>query len=81
MTQPYINAEVSAGGIPHWVTSEVAGHLRTNNTDYAAAWEPYIDAVADMLVKGGWEVGDKTGGPVIAVQVRFHSSFMLALQY
>ncbi|KAG9092038.1 hypothetical protein FS749_016050 [Ceratobasidium sp. UAMH 11750] len=66
---PYINAEVSAGGIPHWVTSEVAGHLRTNDTAYAAAWEPYIDAIADILVKGDWQVGDKTGGPVIAVQL------------
>ncbi|KAG8744231.1 hypothetical protein FRC10_010593 [Ceratobasidium sp. 414] len=61
---PYINAEVSAGGVPHWVTSEVAGHLRTNNTEYAAAWEPYIDAIADILVKGDWQVGDKTGGPL-----------------
>ncbi|CAE6501709.1 unnamed protein product [Rhizoctonia solani] len=66
---PYINAEVSGGGIPHWVTSEVAGHLRTNNTDYARTWEPYIDAIADNLVKGNWQIGDKTGGPVIAVQL------------
>ncbi|CUA67195.1 beta-galactosidase, putative [Rhizoctonia solani] len=66
---PYINAEVSGGGIPHWVTSEVSGHLRTNNTDYTRTWEPYIDAIADILVKGNWQVGDKTGGPVIAVQL------------
>ncbi|QRW10069.1 glycoside hydrolase family 35 protein [Ceratobasidium sp. AG-Ba] len=66
---PYINAEVSAGGIPHWVTSEVSGHLRTNNTDYAAAWEPYVDAIADIVEKGNWQIGDKTGGPVIAVQL------------
>jgi beta-galactosidase GanA len=25
---PYINAETTAGGIPHWVTSRVAGELR-----------------------------------------------------
>ncbi|CAE6463948.1 unnamed protein product [Rhizoctonia solani] len=66
---PYINAEVSGGGIPHWVTSEVAGHLRTNNTDYTHTWEPYIDGIADILVKGNWQIGDKTGGPVIAVQL------------
>ncbi|KAG8689056.1 hypothetical protein FRC11_004226, partial [Ceratobasidium sp. 423] len=66
---PYINAEVSGGGIPHWVTSETAGHLRTNSTDYARTWEPYIDAIADILVKGNWQIGDKTGGPVIAVQL------------
>ncbi|KAG9119184.1 hypothetical protein FRC07_005939 [Ceratobasidium sp. 392] len=66
---PYINAEVSGGGIPHWVTSEVSGHLRTNNTNYAVTWEPYIDAIADILVKGKWQIGDETGGPVIAVQL------------
>ncbi|CAE6362056.1 unnamed protein product [Rhizoctonia solani] len=67
--QPYINAEVSGGGIPHWVTSETSGHLRTNSTDYTRAWEPYVDAIADILVKGNWQIGDKTGGPVIAVQL------------
>ncbi|CEL57170.1 hypothetical protein RSOLAG1IB_08403 [Rhizoctonia solani AG-1 IB] len=66
---PYINAEVSGGGIPHWVTSETSGHLRTNSTDYTHTWEPYIDAIADILVKGNWQIGDKTGGPVIAVQL------------
>ncbi|ELU41238.1 glycoside hydrolase family 35 protein [Rhizoctonia solani AG-1 IA] len=63
--QPYINAEVSGGGIPHWATSEISGHLRTNSTDYTRAWEPYVDAIADILVKGNWQIGDKTGGPVI----------------
>ncbi|QRW22851.1 glycoside hydrolase family 35 protein [Rhizoctonia solani] len=66
---PYINAEVSGGGIPHWATSEISGHLRTNSTDYTRAWEPYVDAIADILVKGNWQIGDKTGGPVIAVQL------------
>ncbi|CAE6444221.1 unnamed protein product [Rhizoctonia solani] len=63
------NPPFSGGGIPHWVTSEVAGHLRTNNTNYARAWEPYVDAIADILVKGNWQIGDTTGGPVIAVQL------------
>ncbi|KAF8734557.1 Beta-galactosidase, domain 3, partial [Rhizoctonia solani] len=66
---PYINAEVSGGGIPHWATSEISGHLRTNSTDYTHAWEPYVDAITDILVKGNWQIGDKTGGPVIAVQL------------
>ncbi|KAG9119999.1 hypothetical protein FRC07_004686, partial [Ceratobasidium sp. 392] len=62
---PYINAETSAGGIPHWVTTEVAGHLRTNASDYAAAWAPYVKAIS-AAVKG-YQVSE--GGPVVAIQV------------
>ncbi|QRW00634.1 glycoside hydrolase family 35 protein [Ceratobasidium sp. AG-Ba] len=62
---PYINAETSAGGIPHWVTAEVAGHLRTNASDYAAAWAPYVKAVSEVVK--GYQVNE--GGPVVAIQV------------
>ncbi|KAF8871081.1 hypothetical protein BD779DRAFT_1680647 [Infundibulicybe gibba] len=41
---PYINAETSAGGITHWATSEVAGTLQTNATDWKAARQPFIKA-------------------------------------
>lgn len=57
--------ETTAGGIPHWVTSEVAGHLRTNDTDYHATWVPYIDAVSEITRKN--QITE--GGPVIAMQV------------
>ncbi|KAF8321219.1 glycoside hydrolase family 35 protein [Clavulina sp. PMI_390] len=62
---PYINAETTAGGIPHWVTSTVAGHLRTNDTAYREAWTPYIREIA--RVSRGYQVSE--GGPIIAVQV------------
>ncbi|KAL0951693.1 hypothetical protein HGRIS_008369 [Hohenbuehelia grisea] len=47
---PYINAEVSAGGIAHWVTSEVAGELRSNATDYKESWQAYIKGVINATV-------------------------------
>ncbi|KAI0671257.1 glycoside hydrolase superfamily [Trametes maxima] len=62
---PYINAETTAGGIAHWATSEVAGTLRTNATDWTAAYEPYIDGI----IKGTLPNQVTSGGPVLAVQV------------
>ncbi|KAI0313595.1 glycoside hydrolase family 35 protein [Amylostereum chailletii] len=62
---PYINAETTAGGIAHWVTSEVAGLLRTNATDYTAAWKDYIAGITEQTVHN--QISE--GGPVIAVQI------------
>ncbi|KAJ3919581.1 glycoside hydrolase family 35 protein [Lentinula edodes] len=61
----YINAETTAGGIAHWITSEVAGTLRTNASDYREAWTPYIQAIASKI--RGNEITD--GGPVILLQI------------
>ncbi|KAJ7141923.1 glycoside hydrolase family 35 protein [Mycena crocata] len=62
---PYINAETTAGGLPHWVTSQVKSELRTTAPDWKAAWTPYIQAIInqtrDHLVSNG--------GPVVAIQV------------
>ncbi|KAF8752797.1 Beta-galactosidase, domain 3 [Rhizoctonia solani] len=76
---PYINAEVSGGGIPHWATSEISGHLRTNSTDYTRAWEPYVDAIADILVKGNWQIGDKTGVLSLLSRSQVQAPYMAAL--
>ncbi|KAG1850871.1 glycoside hydrolase family 35 protein [Suillus subluteus] len=62
---PYINAETTAGGIAHWVTSEVAGELRTNATDWRAAWQDYLQGVITETVP--YQVTQ--GGPVIAIQI------------
>ncbi|KAJ7092896.1 glycoside hydrolase family 35 protein [Mycena belliarum] len=62
---PYINAETSAGGIAHWVTAEVAGRLRTNDSDWSAAWQAYIDGI----VRETAPYQLSRGGPVIAVQL------------
>ncbi|KAF7311208.1 BetaGal-dom2 domain-containing protein [Mycena kentingensis (nom. inval.)] len=62
---PYINAETSAGGIAHWITSEVAGRLRTNDSDWTEAWRDYIDAVVRETAP--YQI--HRGGPVIAMQI------------
>ncbi|KAG6845067.1 hypothetical protein H0H87_001129 [Tephrocybe sp. NHM501043] len=62
---PYINAETTAGGIAHWATSEVAGTLRTNATDWHAAWQAYIQGIIDVTAPN--QITE--GGPVIAIQV------------
>ncbi|KAJ6552812.1 glycoside hydrolase family 35 protein [Mycena capillaripes] len=61
----YINAETTAGGIAHWATSEVAGTLRTNATDWRAAWEDYVQGIIAQTAPN--QINN--GGPVIAIQV------------
>ena len=58
-----MNAEVTAGGIPHWVTSQVVGILRTNDTDYRATWQEYMAAVINTTVPNQIT----NGGPVIGM--------------
>ncbi|KAF8182624.1 glycoside hydrolase superfamily [Pholiota molesta] len=62
---PYINAETTAGGIAHWATSEIAGQLRTNATDWNAAWQAYIQGIIEVTAPNQIS----SGGPVIAIQV------------
>ncbi|KAJ7022668.1 glycoside hydrolase family 35 protein [Mycena alexandri] len=62
---PYINAETTAGGIAHWATSEVAGTLRTNATDWQAAWQAYVQGIIAQTAPN--QISN--GGPVIAIQV------------
>ncbi|KAL0566470.1 hypothetical protein V5O48_015544 [Marasmius crinis-equi] len=62
---PYINAETSAGGLAHWVTTEVAGHLRSNDSDYREAWTPYIEGIVREAVPHQI----MNGGSIIALQV------------
>ncbi|KAF9073660.1 glycoside hydrolase family 35 protein [Rhodocollybia butyracea] len=62
---PYINAESTAGGIAHWLTSEVAGELRSAAADYTAAWTPYIQGIINETSPN--QITE--GGPVILLQV------------
>ncbi|KAF9522175.1 glycoside hydrolase family 35 protein [Crepidotus variabilis] len=62
---PYINAETSAGGLSHWITAEVAGKLRSNDSDYREAWTPYIKGIIDQARP--YQITE--GGPIIAMQV------------
>jgi hypothetical protein len=57
----YINAETTAGGIAHWATTEVAGNLRTNDSDWKAAWQPYIQGIIAATAPN--QISN--GGPVI----------------
>ncbi|KAF7345669.1 Glycoside hydrolase family 35 protein [Mycena venus] len=61
----YINAETTAGGIAHWATTEVAGVLRTNATDWRAAWQAYVQGIIEQTSPN--QINN--GGPVIAIQV------------
>ena len=70
MTGPYINAETTAGGIAHWVTSQVAGTLRTNATDFEASWQDYISAMIKVTVPN--QITE--GGPIIGNVIYFFKS-------
>ncbi|KAJ3813869.1 glycoside hydrolase family 35 protein [Lentinula aff. lateritia] len=61
----YINAESTAGGIAHWITTEIAGQLRTNASDYTDAWMDYILGIIDQTSSN--QITE--GGPVILLQV------------
>lgn len=65
----YINAETTAGGIAHWATSEVAGQLRTNATDWKAAWQDYIQGIINVTAPNQITAG----GPVIGLFSQHHS--------
>ena len=62
LSGPYINAETTAGGIAHWVTSQVAGTLRTNASDFEASWQDYISGIINatkpnQITEGGPVIG------------------------
>ena len=55
---PYINGELSAGGMALWATTGAYGTLRSNGTAYTKAWTPYQDGIARaanpfQLTEGG----------------------------
>ncbi|KAF8874703.1 glycoside hydrolase superfamily [Gymnopilus junonius] len=58
---PYINAETTAGGIAHWITTEITGEPRANASDYRAAWQDYINGIIGVTSPNQIS----SGGPVI----------------
>ncbi|KAI1490140.1 glycoside hydrolase superfamily [Biscogniauxia mediterranea] len=60
---PYINAEVSGGGFPGWV-SRIRGTLRTSAPDYLAATDNYMSNIAKIIS----DAQITNGGPVILLQ-------------
>ncbi|ORY24136.1 glycoside hydrolase superfamily [Naematelia encephala] len=61
---PYINAEVTGGGIPGWVTG-LNVSMRTSDPAFSEAYEPYWKAVGEIFA----EYQITYGGPIIAVQI------------
>ncbi|KAK4139805.1 glycoside hydrolase superfamily [Dichotomopilus funicola] len=45
---PYINAELSAGGMALWATTGAHGELRVDDEEFAKAWTPYQDGFAQL---------------------------------
>lgn len=60
---PYINAEVSGGGFPGWL-SRVGGTLRTNAPDFLKASDYYMREVCSTIA----EAQITNGGPVVLFQ-------------
>lgn len=61
---PYICAEWSNGGLPHWLTGRTR-NLRTSDPAYLAA----VDAWLDELIPRIAPLQAAHGGPIVAVQV------------
>jgi beta-galactosidase len=62
---PYINGELSAGGMALWATTGEYGTLRSNGTAYTNAWTPYQDGLARAAKP--FQVGG--GGTVLLYQI------------
>lgn len=60
---PYINAEVSGGGFPGWL-SRVNGTLRTNATEFLKATDYYMKEICSTIA----EAQITNGGPVVLFQ-------------
>ncbi|KAK4659899.1 hypothetical protein QC762_114400 [Podospora pseudocomata] len=61
---PYINGEVTGGGLPGWL-QRTTPTLRTADLEFLQAAENYVVRVANLMAK--WQVDN--GGPVILYQV------------
>ncbi|KAL0937739.1 glycoside hydrolase family 35 protein [Colletotrichum truncatum] len=60
---PYINAEVSGGGFPGWLT-RLQARLRTSEPEFLSATDNYMARVCDIIAKAQIT----NGGPVILFQ-------------
>ncbi|TIC95814.1 putative beta-galactosidase A [Colletotrichum higginsianum] len=60
---PYINAEVSGGGFPGWL-SRIRGKLRTTDPEFLSATDNYMAKICSIIAKAQIT----NGGPVILFQ-------------
>ena len=63
LTKVSVNAEVSGGGFPGWL-SRTSDILRTNETGYLEATQNYVENIGKIIA----EAQITNGGPVIAFQ-------------
>ena len=77
LTSFQINGETTSGGIAHWITSQVAGTVRTNATDWTAAYRPYIDGI----IKESVEYQVTKGGPLLGTSLTRHHGYELASRH
>ncbi|KAF5023101.1 hypothetical protein F66182_4858 [Fusarium sp. NRRL 66182] len=62
---PYINGELSAGGLPLWAVTGEYGGLRDNSTSWQKAWKPYLDRFVDITKP--YQISEN--GTVISYQI------------
>jgi beta-galactosidase GanA len=65
-----VNAEVSGGGFPGWL-SRLPDILRTNETGYLDATQNYVENIGKIIAKAQIT----NGGPVIAFQAENEYTF------
>lgn len=70
LTRQPVNAEVSGGGFPGWL-SRTSDILRTNETGYLEATQNYVENIGKIIA----EAQITNGGPVIAFQAENEYTF------
>jgi beta-galactosidase len=70
LTKAPVNAEVSGGGFPGWL-SRTSDILRTNETGYLEATQNYVENIGKIIA----EAQITNGGPVIAFQAENEYTF------
>lgn len=70
LIKPPVNAEVSGGGFPGWL-SRTSDILRTNETGYLEATQNYVENIGKIIA----DAQITKGGPVIAFQAENEYTF------
>lgn len=70
LTRTPVNAEVSGGGFPGWL-SRTSDILRTNETGYLEATQNYVKNIGKIIA----DAQVTNGGPVIAFQAENEYTF------
>ncbi|KAF8958808.1 glycoside hydrolase superfamily [Flammula alnicola] len=77
---PYINGETSVGGVSHWITTEIAGQPRSNDTDYTAAWKDYIAGIIKVTAPNQISSGGSVIDNEFSQSPAFHAAYFIELE-